>query len=141
MAVPEEIKKKISERLEAFIASTPDEELRSIAASINALPLALDSGGGYAIRPDGEMVCFLWDKKNEYEIEESRRIQNMALFQGSKKYPELRALIPARSLDDIDCTYCKGTGIVAEAIELRIDNLVCYCGGLGWIAKEERMGT
>ena len=135
--IPEEIKAKIVERLKGLIASTGDVELCDIAAHLNALPLALDSGGGYAIRPDGVIIGFLWDNKNEYEIENNRRIQNMVLFQGSKKYPELARLIPSRTGEDVDCPYCRGTGIVAEAVELRVDNIACYCGGLGWIPKEE----
>lgn len=95
------------------------------------LPLVLDGGGGYAIRPDGEIVRFLWDSLNHCEIEQDIRTRNMVLYQGSRKYPELQEIVPSRSPDDMDCPYCGGTGIELLSVKLRVDNIVCYCGGIG----------
>jgi hypothetical protein len=130
---------RIQARIKEILASSSpaDEELRIAVATHRALPLALDGGGGYAIRPDGEIVVFLWDDKSHCEVEKVLRIRNMALFQGSRKYPELSELVPLRSPDDIDCPNCGGTGIEPISVKLGVDNIVCYCGGLGWIPKEE----
>lgn len=60
-------------------------------------------------------------------------------FEGSKRYPELRELIQARTDEDQDCPHCNGTGVDPMSIELKLDNIRCYCGGLGWIPKEENI--
>jgi hypothetical protein len=59
------------------------------------------------------------------------------LFQGSRKYPELAVLIPARPHDAPDCHFCKGTGREPMSEQLKLENIVCYCGGLGWLPPSE----
>lgn len=144
MALGLELKHLIENRLKEFLNSTePDPlNLRSVAANLNALPLLLDIGGCYAIRPGGEIVTFAWDDEKNFEIEHDRRIRNIALFQGSKKYPELNELIPARSAHDLDCSHCKGTGRNPVYEQLGIEGganspILCWCGGLGWVPSEK----
>lgn len=116
--------------------TTPDlPGIRVRARELNVLPLMCDWGGCYAIRSNGELIVFLWDEE-DVRPETNARIRNIALFQGGKKYPELKALIPPRSPEAKDCSYCNGTGIVPIAAELQVDNIVCYCGGLGWLPPE-----
>jgi hypothetical protein len=138
MAISTELKRQIERRLNEFINSTEPDKLglRAIAAELNALPLLLDMGGCYAIRPDGEVISFAWDDEKDYQVEQDRRTKNIALFEGGQKYPELKELIPARTLEDQDCPHCNGTGTLPINAELGVRNLLCYCGGLGWIPRE-----
>ena len=124
--------------LEEFInGSFPDPNgLREIAARLEILPLMLDWGGCYALRSNGQVITFLWDEANDVRVENDLRICNIALFQGSKKYSELKALIPPKPNSALKCHVCGGTGVVPISIESGIDNLVCYCGGLGWVPSE-----
>jgi hypothetical protein len=141
---------KIEARLDEFIAeSYPDSNnLREIVAKFRILPLSLHWGGGWAIRTDGEVVFFSYDEPHELKIEDDTRIRNMALFQGSKKYPELKEYVPERLSNAVDCPHCKGTGIPAEIREYAkesgkehlLDTLVCYCGGLGWLPEGCHLG-
>ena len=136
-----EIAKQIEARLSEFVtATTPDlGELRQIAAALGALPLIQGLGGGYAIRPDGEIISFPWDDPSDVQVENDVRMRNMALYQGSKEYPELSVLIPSRPPDALECPYCKGTGTVADLpadFKFR-EYIVCYCGGLGWLPGPE----
>jgi hypothetical protein len=142
MAIEFEISQYIEDKLQEFINSTDEDKLdiRSIAAMLNALPLYLDMGEGYAIRPSGEIVGFEWDNEENFQIERDARIRNIALNQGSKKFPELKRLIPPRSINDLDCSGCNGTGIPVIFSQLGMDEvvkggIVCYCGGLRWIPK------
>lgn len=142
MAVELEISQYIEDRLQEFINSKDEDKLdvRSIAAMLNALPLYLDMGGGYAIRPDCEIVVFAWDDEENFQIERDALNRNIALNQGSKKFPELKRLIAPRSADDPDCSGCNGTGIslIYSQLGMNLDErerLVCYCGGLGWVPK------
>ena len=125
-------------KLQEFLnETTPDvNDLRTIAQELKVLPLMLDWGGCFALQANGEIVSFLWDDERNVRQEKDARIRNLALFQGSKKYPELIALIPARSPEARTCPVCDGTGVAPIAVELKLDNLVCGCGGLGWIPPE-----
>ncbi len=75
------------------------------------------------------------------QLENDSRICNIVLFQGSKKYPELAGLVPARPVGAIDCSHCHGTGVepftakVSAEHGLNPDVFVCYCGGLGWLPE------
>ena len=84
----------------------------------------------YCINENGEVVIF----DSEYNIENEKITDKIlvrtVLFQGIKKYPDLTELMPVRSVDDIDCSNCSGTGIEPTAGKL---NFICFCGGLGWI--------
>ena len=138
IAITMELKQQIEKRLNEFISSTgPDKlGLRAVAAELNALPLLLDMGGCYAIRPDGEIISFAWDDEKNFQVEQDRRTKNIALYEGSQKYPELSELLSARRSEDQDCPHCNGTGSLPINAKLGVKNILCYCGGLGWIPKE-----
>src|SRR5689334_14594452 len=72
--------------------------LKEIVRKNKILPLILDMGGCYGISLDGEIISFDWDfdwnNENELKIEKDQRLINLAIYQGSKNYTELKALIP-----------------------------------------------
>jgi hypothetical protein len=107
-------------------------ELRKLVAQESVLPLFCDMSGVLTIDVDGEICSFLWDDTLHGKVEYDPRIRNLALFQGSKKYPELEDLIEKPD-DARVCSYCLGTGIAPFAEQLNTEAIVCYCGGLGWI--------
>lgn len=122
-------------------------DLRRLAAAKNVLPLFIDMGGVFAINSSGDIisfpfslnesgdvVAFPFSEVDQPRVESDLRIRNIALFQGSKKYPELRELI-AKPDDARVCSTCGGSGIEPHAAKLNTDNIVCYCGGLGWIPR------
>jgi hypothetical protein len=122
---------QIALALKQFLAATsPDPMgLRKIAADLQALPLMLDMGGCFAVRCNGEVISFAWDTPAEVRVEKDPRIRNIVFFQGSQKYPSLRFLILPRLADAVDCPQCGGT----RKMDIPIKDLVCYCGGLGWV--------
>ena len=142
MAISQSLIEKIEARIEEFLsADSPKlEDVRQIVAKFRVLPLMYDWSGAWAIRPGGEIVTFDYDPPYNLEIEHDLRIRNIALFEGSKKYPELEELVPIRSPDSIKCPHCKGTGIVQEFAEHEFlsQHIVCYCGGLGWLPASEK---
>ncbi len=148
MNITPESSEKIKATLKEFVANPEpylikfDEplDLRKIAAELNVLPMFLDMGGCYGIRPNGEIVSFSWDEPYKLEVENDPRIWNLVLFQGAKKYPELKELVPIRSPDSVECPHCKGTGIIHGLVEHGISpqNIVCYCGGIGWLPYAEQ---
>ena len=99
MTIELKYEQEIKTRFQEFINSTDTDQhgLRPIAAKLNALPLFLDMGGCYAIRPDGEIIVFGWEDEKNFQIEYNPRLRNIALNQGSKKYPKLKELISTRS--------------------------------------------
>lgn len=127
----EAIKKRIGELI---LDRSPDPNgLREAAAKLGALPIFWDAGGCFALRPDGVIVSFLWDERDAVRVEDDPRVRNVALFRGSKKYPELEALI-VKPAGAALCPHCGGTGREPTAVKLNLeDSIVCYCGGLGWL--------
>jgi len=143
MSITPASSEKIEATLQEFVANPEpflmklDEplDLRKVAAELNVLPMFWDFGGCYAIRPDGEIVSFVWDEPYKLEPENDSRICNLVLFQGVKKYPELSELVPPRPSDAEDCSHCGGTGVEPTNAKLGFDEerIVCYRGGLGWL--------
>lgn len=128
-------------KLEEFInGSIPDpNDLRETVAQLEVLPLMLDMGGCYALRSNKQVISFPWDDITDIRVENDPRIRNIALFRGSKKYPELMALIPPKPNNAIECSYCDGTGIEKTTAKLGLDSIICYCGGLGWLPRKQQI--
>jgi hypothetical protein len=127
----------IEERIAEFL--TDDDPrlgwLRDGVREHRFLPLYLGWLATLGIRPDGSMVS--WEQEEEGQpltpLTDPYYVR-MALFQGSLKYPELAARVPARPREAVDCAPCRGTG----RLDPRPD-VICSCGGLGWtIPGEER---
>lgn len=134
MIIPNDISMRITKLIEDYCASgsTPPE-LRLLAFQERVLPLFLDMGGVFGINVDGEIVSYPGDDTiNGRRVESDLRIRNLVLFQGTKKYPELKKLI-VRPEHARVCPHCGGTGRESYAEKYNIDGIVCYCGGLGWI--------
>jgi hypothetical protein len=100
---------------------------------MDALPLMLDMGGSYAIRANGDLVQFDWDGRGGAEPLEDPRLINIALHQGSLKYPLLAGLVPSRPAGARDCPHCDGTGRLPLTTTPGLENVMCYCGGVGWL--------
>ncbi len=131
------VEEKIKERLQVYIDDIDEPmDMRDLAAELNALPLLPDMGGCYFIRPSGEIISVAWDEPKSVQVETEPRICNIAMFQGSKRYPELEDLKPEKPVAAIDCPHCQGTGILRISQSQGITNVICYCGGLGWVVTE-----
>ena len=124
----------IEAKIAEYVEAGAYEWARRACAEAHALPLYLDWTGCLAIRPDGEVI---WIEDESYEVREveDERERNLALFQGSRRDPDLRCLVPPRPPDAFDCPDCHGTGKLpfrgdqAHLAEV----VVCSCGGLGWV--------
>jgi len=135
MIVSRELSTRIAQLIAEYSAQgeSVSPELGKLVAQERVLPLFSDMGGVFTINPEGEVFSFPWDDLlHGRRLESDRRIRNVVLFQGSKKYPELKVLIEKPN-DVHVCEYCQGTGIAPYAEKLNTDGIVCYCGGLGWI--------
>jgi hypothetical protein len=95
-------------------AKDADYEMAAeVAAAVDfmgALPLWCDWNGGVAIRPDGELIGFLWDDPESAKVEADPHFRFLACVAGAEKYTELAPLLPKRTKDDRDCPSCHGTG-------------------------------
>ena len=104
---------------------------RKYVEEARLLPLYSDMGGFYGLTRSRQIVECEWDGAEEPQIVNDPRIINVALFQGAMLYPPLRALLPSRPDDAVVCKMCNGTGRVDLPQHIR--NIVCYCGGAGWL--------
>jgi hypothetical protein len=115
------------------IGSNPPLDLRVIAAEFRLLPAVLDMGGCTGLRPSGEVAYFLWDEPAQVRTETDERLRNMAYHRAALKYPVLAPLAPRRAPDAVVCSHCAGSGRCPGLPERLADDVVCYCGGLGWL--------
>jgi hypothetical protein len=103
--------------------------VKGIARRHHALPLLLDMGGCVALRPNGELIQFLWDAPDQVAIEADPKMRHVARAVGSRRYSAISGLAPTRTSTSEVCLTCKGTGVVRPDLP----NIVCICGGLGWV--------
>ena len=128
----------IEKRIAEFLA-TNDPKIEWIKVAVRAhafLPLYVGWVATLGIRSDGSLVR--WDHEDA-RSQMTRLVdaywQRMAICYGAKKYPELRALTPARPSAALTCGLCGGTGEVVSD-----PRLVCRCGGVGWVIPGEEPG-
>lgn len=132
-----ELSRYIQSRIEKYLSSKDNRFAWSFEAvrRFNFLPLYLGWTSVLGIRPDTSLVS--WDHEDEREtIHELTNpfLCRMALTAGAKEYPELRVLVPQRPEGAVTCDSCGGTGQLAGVPE----NVVCMCGGLGWLIPGEK---
>jgi hypothetical protein len=91
----------------------------------DALPVYTGVGSTLLISESGEILSY--DDEQESVRPESDEVwRSIALVSAARRYPELRALLPARPEGAPECDQCAGTGSVKR--------FACgRCGGLGWL--------
>jgi hypothetical protein len=110
--------------------------LKILAERYQVLPLYVGWTAFYGLRLDGEIVLVPTEEEGNPQPEFDERLRRMAIFRGTKKYPDLKPLVPERPADALSCTHCEGWGRI-DIPGIEADTLVCYCGGLGWLTQEE----
>ena len=130
MKLAQNIKEKIKQLIDS--PHLPDPLLRKVASDLQVLPIFTESGGWFGLNLNGDVISASWDAPYQVRVEYDPRIQNLALYNGLKNYPELSELMPVRSAEDVTCPNCNGTGIHPLS-EIGIG---CYCGGLGWLPNK-----
>jgi hypothetical protein len=128
----------VEKLIEEFLVSTDPRDRWHLPAARrwNFLPLYRGWWSTLGIRPDGSFVR--WDDEDDPEVIKPLAepfLQRLALCQGAKKHPELRALLPARPPEAITCEHCNGLGDMPG-----LPTFVCPCGGCGWIVPGESHG-
>ncbi len=102
------------------------------------LPLFDDLMGCWALDLNGRLVFFAWEAPEELEPVSEHPVDaigaNAALALGSVRFPALAAIRPVRPADAVQCTTCDGKGQLVDVPE----NVVCACGGLGWLPPSSR---
>lgn len=134
MSMQSAIEKRISEYLATD--DTRHEWVKPAVRRHSFLPLYLGWIAVLGLRPDGSFVR--WDHEEDRESVKTLADaywQRMAICQGTKKYPELNALIPPRPALAKTCVACGGSGLVDGA-----PLVICQCGGIGWTIPGEQRG-
>jgi hypothetical protein len=123
---------RAAEVVSRLIAVRPPEERDATcgtSARLGALYIGTSLWAEYYLRPHGEVVIV----REEYEqpdvdtVYTDRSNVLRVLVWGSRRYPELRELLPARPAGAVDCR-CRSHPIFAEG------KVLCpECGALGWL--------
>jgi hypothetical protein len=123
----------IVERIERFHEEC-EERLNFIAPYLRKhqfLPVTYNFGEAFGILPDGSAGRLLYDVGHESEVQ---RIDSFLLAMGilttaARQHPALKSMLPQRPQSATTCEFCKGDGYSPT-----YPNLICQCGGLGWVA-------
>ncbi len=131
---------QVERALAAYLAQAEPAhhaDLRRWASFHHALPIIADMGGCVALRPDGTFIAFTWDRETELDPDLSPYNVHIARGVASRKFPTIVGLSPLRSGNSVTCPRCGGTG-TPEPSHL---NVICYCGGLGWVPAPDPSGS
>ena len=135
--VPREI---LEAELARYLASSPlgPPDAYAGAERHRVLPLVNDFVGCWALDMDGTLVFFAWDEPEELELVSDTPVDavgvNAALAMGSARFPALASIRPSRPGDAVPCTTCGGAGQPTDVP----NNVLCVCGGLGWLPPPPR---
>ena len=133
MTIPSGIQNWLSQRIRIYIADTAEPEyLRALAERYDVLPVLIDWTAFWGLRADGDILVIDTETGAPPTVEHDARLRRTALFQGARKYPELKALVPQRPASARDCSDCKGIGRI-DVPGVAPGTIICYCGGLGWL--------
>jgi hypothetical protein len=122
VTLPDHIAEKIRGVIEQGGGTYIDEEARGHGA----IALMGTLGSIWMLRPDGT----LWDADADWgksltPLGEEWRTR--AIVEGVDRFPWLAELLPKRSPESADCSFCKGAGRSPDG------KILCFeCEGLGW---------
>jgi hypothetical protein len=118
-----------------LIAELPPEQFdpaRTHARRLDALPIGFDMWADYYLRPTGEIVVVGEDLEHpavDSLYSDWKRVLPVLVW-GSRRYPELRELLPRRGPGAVDCR-CRAIPLFAKG------KVLCpECAGLGWLPAE-----
>jgi hypothetical protein len=126
--------------LKAYLARASADDPKEYAGvrRHRVLPLFTDFMGCWALDMDGQLVFFHWDAPEDLKPVSDHPVDaagaHAALGYGSVRFSVLAMIRPVRPADAVACTSCDGTGRLPGVPE----NVVCACGGLGWLPPSSR---
>ncbi len=120
------------ENLIAAELTAASDDDRHWMQHLEALPVCFDLGTAYYLRADGcVLVAGLDSDDPKHAVVDSRPTALLnALVSGSRRYPQMSALIPRRPHHAIDCPDPAHEYLTSKGIRCP------RCCGLGWIEPE-----
>jgi len=108
------------------------------ARAHHALPFWRDIGGCLLLQPNGTILGLEWDNPSLVDsvadTPRDRKLVHAARASAAERFPDISGLRPERGPDVKICPSCGGTGRLTRFGEPPV-NVVCECGGLGWIPE------
>lgn len=133
-----ELQAWIEASIRDYCSETSEEppHLKELAGQFQLLPVLIDWTGFWGLRPDGGIFMVSTEAAGEARLEEDERVRRVAIVCGTKRYPELKPLVPVRPPDARDCPHCEGRGRI-DVPGVAPEMIVCFCGGSGWLREKE----
>jgi hypothetical protein len=114
--------------------------VRRLARQWQLVPLFVDWSGFLGIDCTGQICSVAMNSATEPRFVTDPRMSRIAQASGAESFPELAFLRPVRPLNSENCPSCGGTGKAPMGGDPDAGNVVCYCGGLGWLLPGEGTG-
>ncbi len=116
-------------------------EVQSLARREQLLPIYRDWTGFIGINSEGRLFFVDTEEQSSPKVLDSPAFAHVALAQSRVHFPALAPLVPRRAADSRDCPSCGGTGQVVIGGHAIAENVVCACGGLGWLPANVAAST
>ena len=100
MKPSDDLRKRIQNLIDNYCSESSNEPayLKILAEQYRVLPIYIDWTAFFGLRPDGEILLVPTEEPNDPEPETDERLKRVAIYRGSKKYPELKPLTPEKPL-------------------------------------------
>ena len=119
----------IRQLIAEYVAGMEDDVAHAATRRVEALPVYSDVGGSLLLAPNGDILCLPTDSHGPPTLERDPQWQLVARVKAAEKYPQLKALLPIRDDQSVQCHSCNGSG----AVSVGGVSLTCgKCRGLGW---------
>ena len=121
--------------IDRYLATSKDPDLVASARAFEALPFYLGwDGTTLFLRPDGEILSIdMEGAEREVRVETDPMWKKVAISIAAKRHPELRHLLPTRSVSGVDCDICDATGEFNYQ-NFKASGMTCpKCCGFGWL--------
>lgn len=125
----------IRKLIDGFVEYPPEKldwQIPFVRAN-DALPLYIGWTETTGITSNGEIV--IWNTESEVRFidEIDTQLFHASLMAGVNRYSALHFLTPNRPDAALTCEACRGTGRIPH---IRFENVICQCGGVGWLTPE-----
>ena len=115
-----------------FANIAPESEWHQAARARGQLPVYSDWVGVFTIDRTGRSFFAEYsDLRDQIDVVDPKD-QHVVRWLASERHAELSHLTPIRRAEDRTCSGCSGSGRPSYSPP-GADNLICECGGAGWL--------
>ena len=123
-----------------FASLASENEWHAAARRRGQFPVFSDFVGVFTVDAEGSAYFAEFADLRDQIVVEDVLSQHVVRWIAAERHAELAHLRPVRTALDMTCPSCKGSGTPSYA-PAAATNLICECGGAGWIPRTPIAGA